>query len=372
MMRTLHIRKHEFGLLFKDGDLERVLGPGKHRLLPAVLSKTKVDRVSTLGLVFEHPMLETLIDEPALKPLIEVVDLKDHERAIVWKDGRLVSVLAAGRHAFFKRPGNFVVEIYDAKETPLLEHASLSTIVNAALPLFLPIEVPDGHCGIAVVDGEPIERLEPGRHAFFKGTATIHSRLVDLRSQQFDVSGQEIMTKDKVTLRINLLVAFRVVDPFRAVSVTADVKDALYRSAQLALREAVGVRTLDQLLTEKDGVTNDMRNDLVRESEALGVEIDRVGIRDVILPGDMKMILNQVIEAQKFSEANVIRRREETAAARSQANTAKLLAENPALMRLRELEALQEILKGANATFVLGSGDVSDQIRSIVAGWHSS
>ncbi|MEM0915760.1 MAG: SPFH domain-containing protein, partial [Planctomycetota bacterium] len=97
-----------------------------------------------------------------------------------------------------------------------------------------------------------------------------------------------------------------------------------------------------------------------------GVELRGVGLRDIILPGEMKQILNQVIEAEKQAEANLIRRREETAAARSQANTAKLLAENPALSRMKELEALQEILKGAKASFVFGSANLSDEVRRLI------
>ena len=85
----------------------------------------------------------------------------------------------------------------------------------------------------------------------------------------------------------------------------------------------------------------------------------------MILPGEMKTILNQVIEARKRAEANVIRRREETAAARSQANTAKLLQDNPALARMKELEALQEILAGSKVTFLLGSGDLATQVRAL-------
>ena len=80
----------------------------------------------------------------------------------------------------------------------------------------------------------------------------------------------------------------------------------------------------------------------------------------------MKTLLNQVIAATKEAEANLIRRREETAAARSQANTAKLLAENPPLPRLKELEMLKEVLAGTNATFVLGQGDLSDQLRGLI------
>ena len=105
----------------------------------------------------------------------------------------------------------------------------------------------------------------------------------------------------------------------------------------------------------------------VRATE-FGISIKSVGLRDIVLPGDMKKILNQVIEAQKQAEANLIRRREETAAARSQANTAKLLAENPVLAKMKELEALQEILQGAKTTFVFGPGPLGDQVKSLIAG----
>jgi regulator of protease activity HflC (stomatin/prohibitin superfamily) len=140
----------------------------------------------------------------------------------------------------------------------------------------------------------------------------------------------------------------------------------LYREAQLELRAAVGGRTLEKLLVDKDEVGNEIRNRLAPRAAEFGVTVSGVGLRDIILPGDMKVILNEVIVAQKQAEANLIRRREETAAARSQANTAKLLAENPVLARMKELEALQEILKGTQASFVLGSGDLAEQIGSLI------
>ena len=104
----------------------------------------------------------------------------------------------------------------------------------------------------------------------------------------------------------------------------------------------------------------------VRSAEAIGVQVRSVGLRDIILPGDMKSLLNQVIAASKEAEANLIKRREETAAARSQANTAKLLAESPQLARLKELEMLKEVLAGAKTTFVFGSGDVAEQVRRLI------
>jgi len=110
-----------------------------------------------------------------------------------------------------------------------------------------------------------------------------------------------------------------------------------------------------------------VRNALASRAEAIGVQVRSVGLRDIILPGDMKELMNQVIAATKEAEANLIKRREETAAARSQANTAKLLAENPLLQRLKELELLKDVLAGTKATFVFGDGEISEQIKRLVA-----
>ena len=175
------------------------------------------------------------------------------------------------------------------------------------------------------------------------------------------------MTRDKVTLRVNLVVTWQVVDAVKSVETARDVDRALYREAQLALRGAIGTRTLDQLLSDKEAVAGEVEGALMAHAPDYGLVVRSVGLRDVILPGEMKTILNEVILAQKQSEANLIRRREETAAARSQANTARLLAENPVLQRMKELESLQAILQGTKATFVLGSGDLGGQLKSLLA-----
>jgi regulator of protease activity HflC (stomatin/prohibitin superfamily) len=169
-----------------------------------------------------------------------------------------------------------------------------------------------------------------------------------------------------VTLRINAVVTFRVVDPRRAVSVTEDVKQALYREAQLALRAVVGARDLDALLADKDVVARETEELLRRRAEELGLAILSTGIRDVILPGDMKELMNKVTEAKKAAEANLIARREETAAMRSQANTAKLLQDNPTLMRLRELEVLEKVAASAKLSVVLGDKGLTERIVNVL------
>src|SRR5205807_857156 len=144
-------------------------------------------------------------------------------------------------------------------------------------------------------------------------------------------------------LRMNAVVTYRVQDAWQAVSVADDAKQALYREAQLALRAVVGSRELDAFLTDKDAVAEELAVMVRPRGQALGLELLALGIRDVILPGEMKDLMNKVTEAKKAAEANLIVRRAETAAMRSQANTAKLLQENPTLMRLRELEVLEKV-----------------------------
>ena len=151
------------------------------------------------------------------------------------------------------------------------------------------------------------------------------------------------------------------------MSVTSDARQALYREAQLALRAVVGARELDQFLTVKDEVSAELAESVRRRAKEFGLEIVSVGIRDVILPGDMKDLMNKVTEAKKAAEANLIARREETAAIRSQANTAKLLVEHPTLMRLLELEVLEKIASAGHLKVVLGEkGSLTDRVTNLL------
>jgi len=216
------------------------------------------------------------------------------------------------------------------------------------------------------VDGIYVETLSPGRHAFLRNVARVALVQVDLREAMHDVAGQEIMTADKVTLRLNAAVTYRVADALKAVSITDDARQALYREAQLALRAVIGARELDSFLTAKEGVAQELEELLRPRTAALGFELIAVGIRDVILPGEMKTLLNRVTEAKKAAEANLIVRREETAAMRSQANTAKLLEDNPTLMRLRELEILEKVAASSKLNVVLGEKGLAERVVNLL------
>jgi len=369
MFGKVRIKRHERGLWFRHGDFRRLLGPGAYWMISRLWRplRDRVQIVSTLETRFVHPLLDVLVERDEIRDALLIVDLNDGERALVWKDDRLAHVLGPGRHAFWREPYALDVETYDVKDLRF-EHPRLAAIVqNRESGRYLEGVKVDAHAEVLVyLDGRLIERLTEGLHVFWKGAGQLAFKTIDKREQQLDVAGQEIMTADKVTLRVNLLVSYQVTDPVKAVGVVSDYAAAVYREAQLILRAAIGTRTLDALLSDKQAIGDEVRSALARRAVEFGIVIRSVGLRDIILPGDMKQILNQVIEAEKQAQANLIRRREETAAMRSQANTAKLLADNPTLVRIKELELLQEALAGAKATFVFGAGDAADQLRSLI------
>jgi len=208
---------------------------------------------------------------------------------------------------------------------------------------FSATEVANGHVGLLSVDGVYKGQLRPGTHAYWKLGRHVVVKQVDTRWRIHDVTGHEILTRDRVSIRVNLTAAFRVTDPERAVGAVKDFDEALHRAIALAFRKTLGAQTLDRLLAEKGSVDEDAGEAVRAEMAGIGIELGEIALKDVILPGDMREILNRVVAAEKEAEANVIRRREETNATRSLLNTAKVMADNPVMLRLKELEALEVI-----------------------------
>jgi len=367
MFFKYYICKHEIGLCYHKGELVHILTPGEHRIF--TFGDRHVEIYNRMKSQFSHDLLDLLVHDKNLSEHLVRVDLKDNERAFVWRDGRLEWMLEPGLHAFWKEPHQIKVETFSIGEEPF-EHPRFKTILNHAgvSQTFETVRVDAGQKALIFLDGVLQAVRGPGFYAYWRGVAKLAWQVVDTREATLDVTGQEIMSADKVTLRLNLLVNYQVTDVERSALEVNDYVQALYREAQLALRAAVGTRTLDRLLSDKESVGQEVRQAIATRAEGFGVQVHTVGVRDIILPGEMKTLLNQVTEAQKAAEANLIRRREETAAARSQANTAKLLSENPTLVRMKELEAIQEILADADVSFHFGQGDLRTQMRELVLG----
>jgi regulator of protease activity HflC (stomatin/prohibitin superfamily) len=366
MIRWVKVRQFERGLQFRDGDFVRLLEPGRHIFFDP-LFRVRVDKVSVRDVMLEHTDIEVIVKSGRLGAEARVLDLKDHERAVVWVDGRIDAVLGPGLRVLWTAFHDVRVEVTDAR-TVRFEHDELIHVLGAkgASVLLHAIRVEPGHVALFFKDGEHVATLRPGTHAHWTGMGAVRVVEIDRREQVVDVSGQEIMTADRVTLRLNAVVTHRIVDAVKAVTVVEDFRQALYREAQLALRAVVGTKSLDTLLEAKDTIAKELRQLVKRRATAFGVEVQDLGIRDVILPGDMKELLNKVTEAKKAAEANLITRREEIAAMRSQANTARILESNPTLMRLRELEVLEKVASNTQMSVVLGEKGLADRVVKLL------
>ena len=361
-IRWFKIRAHERGLLFQDRVFERVLRPGVHFVWDP-LFEVRVDVVSVRDVWLDHPELDQIVRSGAGNGELQVVDLKDYERAIVWIDGRVANVLRPGGYALWTVFKDVRVEVVDARGVAFT-HADLALVLGtpAARDALESVSIEPGHVGLFIKDGRHEATLPPGTHAYWKGVGRARIADVDMRDLVLDVAGQEIMTADKVTLRLNAVVTFRVSDPVKATTLVEDYRQALYREAQLALRSVVGTRELDVLLADKDAVARDLDGFVRAKVAAFGLDVVSLGIRDVILPGEMKDLLNRVTEARKAAEANLITRREEVAAMRSQANTARIFESSPTLMRLKELEVLEKVAGKAQLNVVVGEGGLAGRV----------
>jgi regulator of protease activity HflC (stomatin/prohibitin superfamily) len=176
---------------------------------------------------------------------------------------------------------------------------------------------------------------------------------VDTRRTSLALSGQEMLTADAISVRLNVAVEYRVTNAPVAVNTVANYQVALYTALQILLREEVQARTLEALLADRTALSSTLLERGQADAAALGLELVVVGVKDVILPGDVKRMLAQEAEALRAGRAALVAAREETAATRAKANTAQLLESNPVLLRLREIEALAQVAGGVGNTVVV-------------------
>jgi len=240
------------------------------------------------------------------------------------------------------------------------------------------ITVNQTHRGLKFVDGVFAGILDPGRYQILRGRdfwgrkrPEVNVILVDLRERELNIKGQEILTADKVAIRVNIVVQFRVTDPKAAILEVAEYEARLYSDVQLAARRSLASMRLEEILTNRNRLSEDILADVKEIALHYGVNILRADVKDLVFPGNLQEVMNKVLTAERLSQAQLIEARtraemqaidtqaraeSEERSAQAKANAIKMQAEaaaafadNPALLRLRELDAMQALALSANA-----------------------
>ncbi|HCD1256380.1 slipin family protein [Citrobacter sp. ANG330] len=364
MTKKITIRKGQLGLLAKNGDYYQVLEAGEHRL--PWFNTPEVLVVNLDGSEVPEALANYLrrFQPDWVTRYGLAVDLNDNEAGALYMNEVLQEILPPSTRRMYWRADEALKLVrMDTRQVQVpaeVMNAVLQPRRNGAVKgreAILTVQVPAWHAGVLKIDGETQALLPPGLTAYWKVNHLVDAEVVDTRLQVLEVGGQEILTKDKVNLRLNLAANWRYRDVLQAFAQLTKPLDHLYRELQFALREAVGTRTLDELLEDKQ-VIDDVVSAQVKDRMApYGIDVASLGVKDIVLPGDMKTILSRLVEAEKSAQANVIRRREETAATRSLLNTAKVMENNPVALRLKELETLERVAERIDKISVFGGLD---------------
>ncbi|POT57178.1 hypothetical protein C3432_17630 [Citrobacter amalonaticus] len=364
MAKKITIRKGQLGLLSREGDYYQVLEAGEHRL--PWFSTPEVLVINLDGSEVQETLAEYLrrFQPGWVERYCLAVDLSDTEAGALYMNDILQEILPPSTRRLYWRADEALRQVRMDTRQALVPADVMNAVLqprrNGAVKgreAMLTVQVPAWHVGVLKIDGETQPLLTPGLTAYWKVNHLVEADVVDTRLQVLEVGGQEILTKDKVNLRLNLAANWRFSDVLLAFSRLTKPLDHLYRELQFALREAVGTRTLDELLENKQIIDEVVSAQVKARMAPFGIEVASPGVKDIVLPGDMKAILSRLVEAEKSAQANVIRRREETAATRSLLNTAKVMENNPVALRLKELETLERVAERIDKISVFGGLD---------------
>lgn len=348
----------------KNGRFIKVLTAGKYSYLKVSGYEVNIvpmtGEVKTCGIPEEILMMDTVFAARVVKAKIP-----DACIAIRFVNKAYREVLTQPETLFWNVFEKNEFQVIDIT-SPYMEE-TLPRIYMDLMPgkFYKKIVIKDGEKGLLYFDNRFEKRLDSGTYFFWNYGREVTCKIFNMKIQQLDISGQEILTADKVSVRLNVICSYRIVNPEKLALQVEGAASQLYTWVQLKLREYVGRYRLDELLAQKEEIGACVLERLKECQEEYCVEVTGAGIKDIILPGEIRDIMNTVLIAEKKAQANVIMRREEVASTRSLLNTAKLMEENRTLFKLKEMEYLERICDKVGNISLNGGKGVLEQLAEL-------
>lgn len=360
------IKETERAFQFKKGRFEKVLQPGVYFDL---LGNTEIIRApldAPLHTRFSEVQLASFAKDASFAAETTSIQVQDGQLALHYENDRYIDSLTAGSYVYWNTVKKHTFRICDLTSPEVSEEFPRYICEQLCKEnRMVSVCVPEFSKGLLYFQRQLKRILDPGMYYFWNTETKITCEIADMRQKQMSITGQEILTKDKVNIRMNFVCSYTFSDFVKAYSEIHDWASQLYIAVQMTMREYVAGCTLDEILSQRETIAAAVTERLKEKAAPLYVEILETGIRDIILPGEVRDIMNTVLIAEKRAQANVITRREEVASTRSLLNTAKLMDENKTLYKLKELEYLEKICENVGNISVSG-GDLLAQLREII------
>ena len=364
MFKKYTIKEQECGYLMKNGKFVKLITAGRYTYAKflgyEVLKVPMSGEVNTCGIPEDVLMKDADFASRVVKAV-----LPDTSIAIRFVNNAFKEVLTKPETLFWNVFEKNEFQIIDITASSMEE--TLPRMYRELMPakFYKKIVIKDGEIGLLYFDNRMERRLSSGTYFFWNYGKEVSCKIFDMKLKQLEISGQEILTADKVNVRLNVVCTYRITDPERLVELVEGVASQLYTCVQLILREYVGKYRLDELLSQKEAVAAMVREKLKEKEAFYCVKFESTGIKDIILPGEIRDIMNTVLVAEKKAQANVIMRREEVASTRSLLNTARLMEENTTLFKLKELEYLEKICDKVGTISLNGGKGVLEQLAEL-------
>jgi regulator of protease activity HflC (stomatin/prohibitin superfamily) len=175
---------------------------------------------------------------------------------------------------------------------------------------------------------------------------------VDMRVKAVDVPNQEAITKDNISVGVNAVIYYKVSDASKAILEVENFYYAISQLAQTTMRNAVGQVDLDQLLSQRDRVSENIRNIIDIATDPWGIKVDNVELKDIVLPEEMKRVIGKQAEAEREKRSIIIKAEGEVAAAKNMAQAAETLSSSTGALHLRTLQSINDISSDQSNTIV--------------------
>lgn len=361
--KNVILNENQKGFVFEDGKFVKMLSAGKHK----VSKKSDVKTVEINNPVPDFAPMEVLMKDDDFKSSVVVVEVPDGNIAFHFIDGNFKECLRAGKYIMWAINEKHTFQITDISEPEVSDDIPKYFFDKIPSDLYKKFEVSGFYKAHLYYNNKLVKLLDAGTYYFWKnGSVDVSTVFVDTRLIPMNVTNQEVLTKDKVTIRVSLVCTYRIKDYIKVITDIGNYSEQIHIACQLAMREYIGKYRLDEILESKEQMSEYILSKMQEKAEQFFVDIYETSVKDIILPGEIREIMNTVLIAEKKAQANVITRREEIASTRSLLNTAKLLDENKTLYKLKELEYIERICNNVSNINLNGSGDILSQITKIV------